>query len=73
LLVEQRRNRLAQRPTWEYAPQAFIDVVHVGLIGTFYVSRSVIPHMIAQNYGRIVNVSSIAGQGGQPRRPPTHR
>jgi 3-oxoacyl-[acyl-carrier protein] reductase len=56
-------------PTWEYPPQAFIDVVTVGLIGTFYVSRSVIPQMIAQNYGRIVNVSSIAGKEGNPGAP----
>lgn len=56
-------------PTWEYPPQAFADVVHVGLIGTFFVSRSVIPHMIAQNYGRIVNVSSVAGKEGNPGAP----
>jgi 3-oxoacyl-[acyl-carrier protein] reductase len=55
--------------TWEYPPQDFIDVVHVGLIGTFYVSRSVIPQMIAQKYGRIVNVSSIAGKEGNPGAP----
>jgi 3-oxoacyl-[acyl-carrier protein] reductase len=56
-------------PTWEYPPQAFIDVVHVGLIGTFFVSRSVIPQMIAQNYGRIVNVSSVAGKEGNAGAP----
>lgn len=56
-------------PTHEYPPQAFMDVVHIGLIGTFFVSRSVIPHMIAQNYGRIVNVSSVAGKEGNPGAP----
>jgi 3-oxoacyl-[acyl-carrier protein] reductase len=56
-------------PTHEYPPQAFMDVVHVGLIGTFFVSRSVIPQMIAQNYGRIVNVSSVAGKEGNPGAP----
>jgi 3-oxoacyl-[acyl-carrier protein] reductase len=56
-------------PTWTYPPQAFIDVVHVGLIGTFFVSRSVIPQMIAQNYGRIVNISSVAGKEGNPGAP----
>lgn len=55
--------------TWEYPPQAFVDVVHIGLIGTFYVSQAVIPHMIAQNYGRIVNVSSVAGKEGNPGAP----
>ncbi len=55
--------------TWEYPPQAFMDVVHIGLIGTFFVSQAVIPHMIAQNYGRIVNVSSVAGKEGNPGAP----
>jgi 3-oxoacyl-[acyl-carrier protein] reductase len=56
-------------PTWEYPPQAFIDVVHVGLVGTFFCCRTVVPHMIAQNYGRIVNLSSVAGKEGNPERP----
>lgn len=55
--------------TWEYPPQAFMDVVHIGLNGTFFVSRSVIPHMIARNYGRIVNISSVAGKEGNPGAP----
>jgi NAD(P)-dependent dehydrogenase (short-subunit alcohol dehydrogenase family) len=45
--------------TWEYPPEAFRDVINVGLIGTFYCCRAVVPHMIAQNYGRIVNLSSV--------------
>lgn len=55
--------------TWEYPPQDFMDVVHIGLNGTFFVSRSVIPHMIARNYGRIVNISSVAGKEGNPGAP----
>jgi 3-oxoacyl-[acyl-carrier protein] reductase len=55
--------------TWEYPPQAFMEVVQVGLVGTFFVSRSVIPHMIAKNYGRIVNLSSVAGKEGNPGAP----
>ena len=55
--------------TVDYPPQAFVDVVHVGLIGTFYVSRTVIPHMIAAGYGRVVNVASIAGKEGNPGAP----
>jgi len=53
-------------PTWEYPPQAFSDVVHIGLTGTFHCCRAVVPHMIARNYGRIVNLSSIAGKEGNP-------
>jgi 3-oxoacyl-[acyl-carrier protein] reductase len=56
-------------PTWEYPPDAFMDVVHVGLVGTFFVSRTIIPHMIARNYGRIVNLSSVAGKEGNPGAP----
>ena len=55
--------------TWEYPPDAFAEVVHIGLVGTFYVSRTVIPHMIARNYGRIVNLSSVAGKEGNPGAP----
>jgi NAD(P)-dependent dehydrogenase (short-subunit alcohol dehydrogenase family) len=55
--------------TWEYPPQAFMDVVHIGLVGTFFVSRTVVPHMIAQNYGRIVNIASVAGKEGNPGAP----
>jgi 3-oxoacyl-[acyl-carrier protein] reductase len=56
-------------PTWEYPPEAFRDVVNIGLICTFYCCRAVVPHMIAANYGRIVNLASIAGKEGNPRAP----
>lgn len=55
--------------TWEYPPQAFEDVVHIGLVGTFYVCRTVVPHMIEKGYGRIVNLASIAGKEGNPGAP----
>jgi 3-oxoacyl-[acyl-carrier protein] reductase len=56
-------------PTWEYPPQAFRDVVEVGLIGTFHCCRAIVPLMIERNYGRIVNLSSVAGKEGNPRAP----
>ena len=55
--------------TWEYPVAAFEDVVHIGLVGTFYVCRTVVPHMIASGYGRIVNVASVAGKEGNPGAP----
>jgi 3-oxoacyl-[acyl-carrier protein] reductase len=55
--------------TWEYPPQAFMDVVHIGLVGTFFVCRTVVPHMIAAGYGRIVNLASVAGKEGNPGAP----
>lgn len=56
-------------PTWEYPVQDFLDVVHIGLVGTFYCCRAVVPQMIAQNYGRIVNLSSVAGKEGNANAP----
>jgi len=55
--------------TWEYPPDAFRDVVNVGLIGTFHCCRAVVPGMIDANYGRIVNLSSVAGKEGNPKAP----
>ena len=56
-------------PTWEYPEGAFEDVVRIGLIGTYYVCRAVVPHMISADYGRIVNLSSVAGKEGNPGAP----
>ncbi|MCC0030707.1 MAG: SDR family oxidoreductase [Brucellaceae bacterium] len=53
-------------PTWEYPPEAFEEVVNVGLNGTFHCCRTIVPHMIENGYGRIVNLSSIAGKEGNP-------
>jgi 3-oxoacyl-[acyl-carrier protein] reductase len=55
--------------TWEYPPQAFMDVVHIGLVGTYFVCRAVVPHMIEKGYGRIVNLASVAGKEGNPGAP----
>ncbi len=40
--------------------------IAINLNGTFYTNRAVAPHMVAQNYGRIVNIASIAGKEGNP-------
>jgi NAD(P)-dependent dehydrogenase (short-subunit alcohol dehydrogenase family) len=56
-------------PTWEYPVKDFMDVVHIGLVGTFNVSRTVVPHMISEDYGRIINVASVAGKEGNPGAP----
>jgi 2-dehydro-3-deoxy-L-rhamnonate dehydrogenase (NAD+) len=52
--------------TWEYPPEAWAQVLAVNLNGPFYCARTLLPHMIAANYGRIVNVASIAGKEGNP-------
>jgi 2-dehydro-3-deoxy-L-rhamnonate dehydrogenase (NAD+) len=53
-------------PTWEYAPEAWAQVMRINLDGPFHCCRAVVPLMIAQNYGRIVNIASIAGKEGNP-------
>jgi 3-oxoacyl-[acyl-carrier protein] reductase len=53
-------------PVDEYDPQEWRRVVEINLSGTFYVNRVVIPSMKRQNYGRIVNISSVAGKEGNP-------
>jgi 3-oxoacyl-[acyl-carrier protein] reductase len=50
----------------DYDPDEWRRVVEVNLNGTFYVNKVVIPGMKARNYGRIVNVSSVAGKEGNP-------
>ena len=41
-------------------------VVDINLNGTFFVNRAIVPGMKARNYGRIVNISSVAGKEGNP-------
>jgi len=53
-------------PTWEYPIGAWQEVMRVNLDGAFFCCRAVVPLMIAQNYGRIVNIASIAGKEGNP-------
>jgi 2-dehydro-3-deoxy-L-rhamnonate dehydrogenase (NAD+) len=55
--------------TWEYDPAAWAEVMRVNLDSQFYCCRTIVPLMIAQNYGRIVNIASIAGKEGNPNAP----
>jgi 2-dehydro-3-deoxy-L-rhamnonate dehydrogenase (NAD+) len=57
------------QPTWEYPAAAWAEVLSINLTGVFHGCRAVVPGMIAQNYGRIVNVASIAGKEGNPNAP----
>ena len=52
--------------TWELDPAVWRRVIDVNLTGCFLTCRSVVPHMLARGYGRIVNVASIAGKEGNP-------
>ena len=53
-------------PAWQIEPEVWRRVIEVNLIGPYLVSRAVVPHMIANRYGRIVNIASIAGKDGNP-------
>jgi 3-oxoacyl-[acyl-carrier protein] reductase len=55
--------------TWDYPLDAWTQIMAVNLNGPFYCCRAIVPHMIANNYGRIVNIASVAGKEGNPRAP----
>ena len=51
-------------PLWEYDVDMWKKVVDINLMGTFNCCKTVVPNMIKNNYGRIVNVASVAGKDG---------
>jgi 2-dehydro-3-deoxy-L-rhamnonate dehydrogenase (NAD+) len=51
---------------WEYPVDEWLRVHDINLNGTFYTCRTVAAHMMKNNYGRIVNIASIAGKEGNP-------
>jgi 3-oxoacyl-[acyl-carrier protein] reductase len=53
-------------PVWEYPLAAWDQVIDVNLNGVFYCNRAVVPHMQRNDYGRIVNIASVAGKEGNP-------
>ena len=55
--------------TWEYPLDAWRQVVDVNLNGLFYCNRAVVPFMLKRDYGRIVNIASVAGKEGNPNAP----
>ena len=55
---------------WEYPPEEWQQVIDINLTGVFNCLHVVSPIMIDQNYGRIVNVASVAGKDGNPNAAP---
>jgi NAD(P)-dependent dehydrogenase (short-subunit alcohol dehydrogenase family) len=53
-------------PVVEFPIDGWQQVIDINVNGTFFTNKAVIPHMIAQDYGRIVNIASIAGKEGNP-------
>ena len=56
----------ANKKTWEFAPDEWQEVIQVNLFSVFLCCRAIIPRMLEQGYGRIVNIASIAGKEGNP-------
>ena len=55
---------------WELSVQELDRVYRTNLRGTFLFCHHLIPHMIKRNYGRIINIASVAGKEGNPRMVP---
>ena len=53
-------------PSWELTAEVWRRVIEVNLIAPYLVCRSVVPVMLRQSYGRIVNIASVAGKEGNP-------
>jgi 2-dehydro-3-deoxy-L-rhamnonate dehydrogenase (NAD+) len=51
---------------WDLTPDVWRRVIDVNLIGPYLTCRAIVPLMIKQNYGRIVNIASVAGKEGNP-------
>lgn len=50
----------------DYPVEEFAKIVAVNLLGTFHVNKAVVPAMRSRQYGRIVNIASVAGKEGNP-------
>jgi 2-dehydro-3-deoxy-L-rhamnonate dehydrogenase (NAD+) len=51
---------------WEYPIDAWKQIMDINLMGVFLCCRAIVPYMLRQDYGRIVNIASIAGKEGNP-------
>ena len=51
-------------PLWDYDVDEWNKIVQINLMGTFNCCKCVVPYMIKKDYGRIVNVASVAGKDG---------
>ena len=55
--------------TWEYSPEEWRRVIDVNVNGVFYCNKAVVPYMLKRDWGRIINIASIAGKEGNPNAP----
>ena len=54
-------------PVQDFPLESWLEVINVNLNGTFYCCREIVPLMLQQGYGRIVNIASVAGKEGNPQ------
>jgi 3-oxoacyl-[acyl-carrier protein] reductase len=57
-------------PIWEQTDEDWQQIIAINVTGPFNFCRAVLPHMRTRQYGRIVNIASIAGKEGNPRMSP---
>jgi 2-dehydro-3-deoxy-L-rhamnonate dehydrogenase (NAD+) len=57
------------KTTWDYTEAEWRAVIDVDLTGAFLCLHAIVPGMLARNYGRIVNMASVAGKEGNPNAP----
>jgi 2-dehydro-3-deoxy-L-rhamnonate dehydrogenase (NAD+) len=57
------------KATWEYSVEDWRNVFDVNVHGVFYCNRAIVPVMQRNDYGRIVNIASVAGKEGNPNAP----
>lgn len=50
----------------DYPLEDWTQIIDINLTGTFHCCKAILPHMVEQNYGRIVNIASVAGKEGNP-------
>ena len=53
-------------PAWEQSDSDWQSVMDINLSGVFYCCRAALPTMLRHDYGRIVNIASLAGKEGNP-------
>ena len=56
----------ATATVWDYPLDSWDKVIEINLNGLFYCNRAVVPFMLDNGYGRIVNLASVAGKEGNP-------
>jgi NAD(P)-dependent dehydrogenase (short-subunit alcohol dehydrogenase family) len=56
----------ATASVWDYPLDSWQRVIDINLNGLFYCNRAVVPFMLENGYGRIVNLASVAGKEGNP-------